>query len=121
MRNLFGAALAVLALAMPAVALDDPELLADINLEVSGLGVQRLTSSGGRLFFTVGGVEGEELWSSDGTEAGTALAKDINPFGSSQPNELVDVNGTLFFVATDGLTGRELWKSDGTLAGTEMV
>jgi ELWxxDGT repeat protein len=35
---------------------------------------------GGKLFFTAGdGVHGRELWTSDGTEAGTVLVKDIKP------------------------------------------
>jgi ELWxxDGT repeat protein len=49
------------------------------------------------------------------------LVKDINPTGSADPNELVDVGGTLLFGAFDDVNGRELWRSDGTLDGTEMV
>src|SRR5205807_5582603 len=68
-----------------------------------------------------------ELWKSDGTAAGTALVKDINPgsaYGfpaSSSPNNLTAVGGTLFFSANDGTNGKELWKSDGTAAGTVLV
>src|SRR5881396_2555956 len=54
--------------------------------------------------------------------AATVLVKDINPGrGSSSPDGLTDVNGTLFFSAEDPTNGRELWKSDGTAAGTEEV
>jgi ELWxxDGT repeat protein len=68
------------------------------------------------------GVHGDELWMSNGTEAGTVLVKDIKPgAGDSNPWELTDVGGTLFFVADDGLHGNELWKSDGTKAGTVLV
>ena len=82
--------------------------------------------------YTAGGV-GEELWTSDGTEAGTHLVKDIYPgFSisyaqnyplSSSPQELTVVEGgqpTLYFTALDE-RGRELWKSDGTPAGTRIV
>ena len=46
----------------------------------------------------------------------TIMLKNINPLGaSSNPENLVDVNGVLYFTATDGINGKELWKSDGTL------
>src|SRR5437867_7382248 len=44
----------------------------------------------------------------------------FGPPRSSNPSELVDVNGTLFFSAYVG-SGYELWKSDGTAAGTVLV
>ncbi len=88
-----------------------------------------LTNVGGTLFFTANdGINGRELWKSDGTQEGTVLFKDIrtdvSPYGlpnGSYPGNLRDVNGTLFFVADDGIHGRELWKSDGTGAGTVLV
>ena len=84
----------------------------------------------GRLFFTADdGVSGAELWTSDGTVAGTQLVKDINPAAavSSTPSHLTAVTsggvaaGTLFFAADDGASGVELWVSDGTAAGTVRV
>ena len=89
---------------------------------------------GGTFFFRADdGINGRELWKSDGTAAGTVLVKNINPgccdtfgngFNSSPggvPPEFTDVSGTLFFSASDGTAGRELWKSDGTAAGTVLV
>ena len=41
----------------------------------------RLTDVGGRCYVTVeDGVHGRELWTSDGTEAGTVLVEDIDPY-----------------------------------------
>ena len=82
-----------------------------------------LTNVNGTLFFTAeDGVNGGELWKSDGTAAGTTIVKDINPgLSGANPYGLTNVGGTLFFSADDGAYGRELWKSDGTAAGTTMV
>jgi ELWxxDGT repeat protein len=50
------------------------------------------------------------------------LVKDIRTgTNHSDPQELVNVNGTIFFSAIDGPNGIELWKSDGTNAGTVLV
>src|SRR5262245_11617858 len=52
-----------------------------------------------------------------------ALALDINTeqAGGADPENLVNVNGTLFFTASTPRFGTELWKSDGTPEGTSMV
>jgi ELWxxDGT repeat protein len=73
----------------------------------------------GTLFFAANdGVHGDELWKSDGTEAGTVLVKDISPGETSYIREIVNVRGVAFFVADEGPGGQELWRSDGTEAGT---
>lgn len=64
---------------------------------------------------------GAELWKTNGTEAGTKLVKDINPYYSSNPANLTDVNGTLFFTADDGTHGTELWSTKGTSQSTMMA
>jgi ELWxxDGT repeat protein len=82
-----------------------------------------LLNLNGTLFFTANdGVNGVELWKSDGTAAGTVMVRDIRAgANSSSPAELTEMNGTLFFTASDGISGTELWKSDGTAAGTLLV
>jgi ELWxxDGT repeat protein len=72
---------------------------------------ENLTAVGNTLFFTAdNGVNGEELWKSDGTEAGTILVGDIRPgSSSSDPRNLTAVGSTLFFQADNGVNGRELW------------
>ncbi|WP_428305558.1 ELWxxDGT repeat protein [Lacipirellula sp.] len=87
----------------------------------------QLTNVGGKLFFTArNGVSGIELWTSDGTAAGTTMVRNIHADGggtpsSSNPLQLTNYNSQLFFTADDGVNGRELWKSDGTEAGTVLV
>jgi len=68
-------------------------------------------------------IFGNELWKSDGTEAGTILVKDIYPGnkGSMFYYDSIIAGEKLYFVADDGIHGRELWESDGTEAGTKMV
>lgn len=64
----------------------------------------------------------DELWVTDGTEAGTTLVKDINPGTSeSRPQQLTVFQDKLYFVADSANWGRELWVSDGTEAGTRPV
>lgn len=79
----------------------------------------------GRLYFdNEDPVHGREVWTSDGTAAGTALLKNIAPetqTQSSNPADFVALNGRLYFTADDGVTGREVWYSDGTSAGTHEL
>ena len=65
----------------------------------------------GELFFVADdGVNGRELWKTDGTDVGTVLVNNINPSGDSNPQGLTVANNILFFSANDGTTGIELWK-----------
>jgi ELWxxDGT repeat protein len=85
----------------------------------------RMVKAGDRLFFLAGdGEHGVELWTSDGTTAGTVLVRDITPGeGSSflDLSSLTVAGGKVYFSATDGVSGFELWESDGTAAGTRRV
>ena len=81
-----------------------------------------LTLLGERLFFLGSSEEETELWTSDGTIAGTgSVFGDVLPAPFSRPTELTAVADRLFFLARDETHGHELWSSDGTATGTSMV
>ena len=74
------------------------------------------------VFLANDGVSGVELWTSDGTSAGTTLIKDINPgISNSSVNSINLLGNELWFTANDGTHGTEIWKTDGTTAGTGMI
>lgn len=68
---------------------------------------------------TPGGADlGDELWVTDGTEAGTTFVKDLRTGSdSSSPSFFFQLNGTMYFSANLG-SGNVLFSSDGTEAGT---
>ncbi|MCL4266140.1 MAG: hypothetical protein KJ069_23220 [Anaerolineae bacterium] len=73
-------------------------------------------------FYGSDGINGVELWKSDGTESGTVLIKDI--FAGSEgstPGWFTSNGTTLYYTANDGVYGMELWQSDGTEVGTFMI
>lgn len=78
---------------------------------------------GGRLYFRADdGVHGLELWSTDGTRAGTRLLKDVCPGRcSGAVGNLEVVGGGLLFGGDNGVQGVEPWRSDGTARGTLLV
>jgi ELWxxDGT repeat protein len=87
-----------------------------------------LTRAGDLVFFWgESPAEGQEVWRSDGTPAGTFLLRDIQPGpdtsdpNGSDDNLLAGVGDLLFFVANDGEYSGELWRSDGTPEGTFQV
>jgi ELWxxDGT repeat protein len=68
------------------------------------------------------GTNGQELYMTDGTQAGTILLKDINPgSASSEPFGFTVFNNSVYFFANNGTNGHELWITDGTSAGTNML
>ena len=81
-----------------------------------------LTVFNNKLYFTANnGIEGDELWVTDGTEEGTTIVKDINTASGSYPDNLFVVNNKLYFTADDGENGTELWVTDGTEEGTKNI
>lgn len=82
--------------------------------------VRNLSAFGARLLFSSYDVAaGVELWTSDGTDAGTARALDLypGPTGSS-PGLAVTSGGAAYFAAESPAAGRELWRWDGDSGAT---
>ncbi|HEV7668930.1 MAG TPA: ELWxxDGT repeat protein [Thermoanaerobaculia bacterium] len=80
----------------------------------------------GRAFLVIDdgrqGRQGRQLWTSDGTAAGTLRISGFAP----DPLRQIDlpslrVAGRWYFIADDGVHGRELWRTDGTRQGTQLV
>src|SRR5207253_8433349 len=99
-----------------------PQATALIPGSAAGSSVTGLTASMGRVFYSAYDRDhGSELWTSDGTAAGTMMVRDINPGPEgSYPAGLVDVDGLLYFSADDGVHGIEVWRSAGTSAQTTL-
>lgn len=69
------------------------------------------------------GVNGNELWVSDGTESGTTQFMDLNPgpAASSTPQNFTVIGDQMFFLATFESYVFQLWVTDGTVENTHMV
>jgi trimeric autotransporter adhesin len=78
--------------------------------------------NGALVFSADDGVNGRELWRSDGTEAGTVQVADIRAGALNGFPDAMAVAGSIVLLSADnGSIGREVWKSDGTAAGTMLV
>ena len=104
---------------------DGTFLVSDINQDAQvGSEVSNLMYCNGQLLFTAydGGISGIELWTSNGTTAGTKLLKDIYVgTGSSLPDEFVSASNTIYFNARDNDHGCELWYTKGDESNTIML
>jgi ELWxxDGT repeat protein len=91
-------------------------LIKDIVAGAGDSSPASLTLYVGEVYFSADdGQHGNELWVTDGSEAGTHMVKDIRDgAGGSNPEYLFVAGGKLYFVADDGIKGRELWQTDGT-------
>ena len=82
-----------------------------------------LLKMGNSIYFSAwDGVNGRELWVSDGTTAGTQMLVDVKPgAGAGVHSTLHKADDKIFFIGDDGIHGRELWVTDGTEMGTHLV
>lgn len=77
---------------------------------------------GSEMYFSAVGADGQELWKTNGTAAGTMLVRDINPgTADSSPAGFEIMGGFVYFAATNAASGRELWRTNGLAAGTTLV
>jgi len=84
-----------------------PRRLVDLPDPVTAIG-----AAGSRAFY----LTRTELWTSDGTSAGT---RRLASFADSGGNAWIEPAGDrVLFIANDGSHGLEVWRSDGTTAGT---
>jgi len=80
-----------------------------------------LVFAGGRLFF-IADDHGRELWTSDGTAAGTVPLTHFRPEDAlPECTTLTPLGGRVWLFANDRAHGWQLWSSDGTLAGTRQA
>lgn len=84
--------------------------------------------NGAYYFFSSPTRDNFELWTSDGTAAGTSVVTEmvIPPeFASYEPAEMISAGGLLYFrigqIYPDDSSSTDLWQSDGTAAGTRKV
>jgi ELWxxDGT repeat protein len=79
---------------------------------------QYFSNVNGKLFFAFrDGQNPPQLWTSDGTSAGSGILASA----ASPPSAPVVVGNLAFFAGAENLHGTELWKTDGTATGTAML
>jgi ELWxxDGT repeat protein len=90
-------------------------ILKDIYPGINVSSPREMTVLGTNVFFSANdGINGRELWKTDGTPAGTTLYLNLNTgAANSNPAEINVLGTSLTFVATHPTLGRELFKSNG--------
>jgi ELWxxDGT repeat protein len=86
-------------------------MVKDIFPGLQSSNITQLSLADGEVYFSASdGVGGTQLWRSDGTAAGTALALDITRDGTdSNPTLITNVGPWVALLADDGAHGRELY------------
>jgi large repetitive protein len=122
-RSLRVLATLVVLIAASFASAQTPVLIKDIYPGFTNSRWSNVTPLNGVLYFTADDpTNGNELWRTDGTNAGTWMVEDINPgWASSNIENMIASGGKLYFFADNGLTGKEPWVSDGTAEGTFLL
>lgn len=89
-------------------------------------GLSYLTAFNGHLYFAASdGINGVELWRSDGTSANTELVSNIQTTGwgslVSCPDGFVEFGGMLYFSANEATNECALWRTNGSAGHVEKV
>lgn len=95
-------------------------VIGEIN-NFSNLGGQLVIFAWRINYADYGNADGMEVWTSDGTEAGTVKIKEIL---SAEPGDAAFravLSDVLYFTANAEGEGLELWETDGTAAGTSVI
>lgn len=100
-------------------------LVEDINLgNGSSSPSNKIIFNNEAYFAASNGINGNELWKTDGTEIGTVMVKDLvagEDSGLYSGLKAHVANGELLFFKQTSFNEHELWKTDGTGAGTVFV
>ena len=84
-----------------------------------GIFTPQATTIGNKVYFVANdAIDDNQIWVSDGTEAGT---QPITNFGPGSFSALNVINNELIFLRTLPWGGTQIWKSDGTPEGTNLV
>lgn len=100
------------------------ENIKDIYPGITSSEIEDFYQIGKKLFFTAtNGINGRELWVSDGESANTFMLKDITLGSSGTTFVSFEIkNEFLYFVAFSSISNSyQLWKSDGTILGTQLI
>lgn len=91
-------------------------ILKDIYPGLNVSSPRGMTVLGSNVFFSANdGINGRELWKTDGTNVGTTLYLDLNAGSSnSNPEQLKVLGSFLTFTAQHPTLGKELFKTNGT-------
>jgi ELWxxDGT repeat protein len=74
-----------------------------------------------RIYFSKNVSGTNEIWSSDGTPAGTQRVKILGPATVASPYWVVDFRGITLLITLDSDGRRRVWRTDGTEAGTKEI
>jgi ELWxxDGT repeat protein len=82
-----------------------------------------MTLVGNKVYFSANdGINGTELWVTDGTPTETTMVKDIYPGSNGgSPTNMTLVGDKVYFSAYDATNGGELWVTDGPTGVTVLV
>ena len=97
-------------------------LLKDINPGAGeGLSGSFATLNDKVFFVAQDGVHGWDIWSTDGTGAGTKVVKDLPLMDNKFPSIMGTYDNQIFFSGRDPQNETKIWRTDGTDAGTIFV